>query len=253
VHPRLFQLGAVAIPTSGAFTAIAIVAALFTARATARRLEIDPEKIWDLCIAGILTAVIAPHLILIFSNWSDFFAHPLWLIGVISVRSRTAVMGGIALAVAVMLGFAYFVRLPFRRTLDALAPAFALGLAISSIGNFIAGSSFGTPTNLPWAITYTSRLASLWYGIPLGTPLHPVQLYAALLELCILALLIAMIATRNRSKLRDGEVMGAWLALYGVSSFFLNFLRGDLAADAFLFAETLAAGMALAGGLLYLL
>ena len=69
MHPRLFQFGSIAIPTSAVFTAIAIVAALFTARATARRLELDPEKIWDLGILGVLTALFAPRLILIFTNW----------------------------------------------------------------------------------------------------------------------------------------------------------------------------------------
>jgi prolipoprotein diacylglyceryltransferase len=80
-----------------------------------------------------------------------------------------------------------------------------------------------------------------------------VQLYEALIELCLFALLLAMIATRKSWRLRDGEIMGAWLFLHGVSSFFLNFLRGDLAADSFLFAESLAACMALAGGMLWLL
>ena len=233
--------------------AIGILAALSFARQTARRLELNAEKIWDLGITGVITALLAPRLVLIFTNWSDFIAHPLWMLGLIGVRSQPAVMGGMALALAAMGAFAFFTELPFRRTLDALAPAFALGLAISSVGAFVAGADFGTPTSLPWAVTYIKRLASLWYGTPLGTPLHPVQLYEALIELCLFALLLAMIATRKSWRLRDGEIMGAWLFLHGVSSFFLNFLRGDLAADSFLFAESLAACMALAGGMLWLL
>jgi len=253
VHPRLFQFGSLAIPTSGVLTAVAIVAALFVARQTARRVGLDAEKIWDLGIAGVITALLAPRLILIFTNWSDFLAHPLWMLGVIGVRSRLAVGGGMALAIAAMGAFAFFIKLPLRRTLDALAPAFALGLAISSVSAFAAGANFGTPSSLPWAVTYTKRLASLWYGTPLGTPLHPVQLYAALLELSFFALTFAMIATRKRWKPRDGEIMGAWLFLHGTSSFLLNFLRGDLAADRFLFSQILAACLVFAGGLLWLL
>jgi phosphatidylglycerol:prolipoprotein diacylglycerol transferase len=253
VHPRLFQFGSIAIPTSAVFTAIAIVAALFTARATARRLEIDPEKIWDLSIIGVLTALFGPRLILIFTNWNEFLAHPLWLIGVLRVRSEVATVGGIAVAIAITCAFVFFTRMPFRRTLDALAPSLALGLAIASLGAFAGGSDFGTPTNLPWAITYTTRLASLWNGAPLGTPLHPVQIYAALAELCIFALLLAMIAKQETWKIRDGEMMGAWLFFCGVSSFLLNFLRGDLVANDFLPAQILAACMTVAGGLLCLL
>ncbi len=252
MHPRLFQFGHVAVPTAAVFTAIAIVVALFTARITARRLELNPETIWDLCIAAVLTAVIAPHLILVFLNWNDFVAHPLWLIGVINVRSRPAVLGGMALAIAVMLIFAFFTRLPFRRTLDALAPPLAIGFAIVNLGAFAGGSDFGTPTMLPWAVTYTRRLSSLWYGTPLSSPLHPVQLYAAFAELCIFALLLAMISKRHKWKIRAGEILGAWLFLHGAGGFFLNFLRGDLTIGAFLFAEILAVSIVLAGGALWL-
>ena len=62
-----------------------------------------------------------------------------------------------------------------------------------------------------------------------------------------------MIAKRNEWKIRGGEIMGAWLFLHGVSTFSLNFLRGDLTAANFLLPQSLAATMVLAGGLLWLL
>jgi phosphatidylglycerol:prolipoprotein diacylglycerol transferase len=253
VYPRLFQLGSIAIPTAGVFTALAIIVALFTARVTARRLDLNPEKTWDLGIVGVLTGFFAPRLILIFTNWKDFIAHPLWLISVVRVRSEVAMIGGLAVATLIVAAFIFFTRMPFRPTLDALAPSLALGFAIASIGAFAGGSNFGTPTNLPWAVTYTSRFASLWNGAPLGTPLHPVQIYAVLAELCILALLLAMIAKREKLKICNGEIMGAWLFLHGVCAFSLNFLRGDITAANFILPQSLAATMVVAGGLLWLL
>jgi prolipoprotein diacylglyceryltransferase len=62
-----------------------------------------------------------------------------------------------------------------------------------------------------------------------------------------------MIAKQDRWKIRSGEIMGAWLFLYWMSSFFLNFLRGDLASDGFLLLQSVAAIMVVAGGLLWLL
>ena len=254
VYPRLFQLGSVAIPTSAAFTAIAIIAALFTARAAARSLKLDPEKVWDLGIVGVLTALFAPRLILIFTNWKDFLAHPLWMIGILRVRSEAATLSGIAAALAVMGAFIFFTRMPLRRTLDAFAPSFALGLAIANLGAFAGGSAFGSPTDLPWAVTYTSRLASLWNGAPLGTPLHPVQIYSALAEMCTFALLLVMVGNRDKWKMQSGEIMGTWLFLSGFSSFFLNFLRSDLTANAasLITLDIVACGMVLFGGLLWL-
>jgi phosphatidylglycerol:prolipoprotein diacylglycerol transferase len=252
VHPRLLQFGHIGVPTSAVLTAIAVLAALFTARTTAPRFNLDPEKIWDLTIIGVLAALIAPRLLLIFANWQDFLAHPLWMLGLATIRSPTAVIGGTVIAMAVMGIFAFFINLPFRRTLDSLAPALALGYAIYYIGNFTAGASFGVPANLPWAVTYTSRLASLWNGTPLGTPLHPVQIYAAILELAIFILLVAATATPLRKSLRDGELIGIWLFLHGLTTFFLTFLRGDLTEATILQAQIPSGIMVLAGGLLWL-
>jgi len=254
LHPRLFQLGPLVIPTSGLLAAVAILAALYTARVAGRRLGLDPERLWDLGILGVLVALVSPRVLLILANWNDFRAHPLWMIGVVNVRSQAATLGGLTVAIAVVLLYIQLTRLPLRPTLDAIAPALALGLAIDSLGDLAAGSHFGTLSSLPWAVTYTSRLASLWSGTPLGTPLHPVQIYTSIAELCLFALLMAMIATRARRKLRDGEIMGAWLFLSGLASFTLSFLRGDLAATGpYLGAQVLAASMVLVGGLLWLL
>ena len=117
-------------------------------------------------------------------------------------------IGGMAVAIAAMGAFVFFTRMPFRRTLDALAPSLALGFTIASIGAFAAGSAFGTPTNLPWAVTYTSRLASLWNGAPLGTPLHPVQLYEAAAELFMFAVLVIMVTSRSRGNCAPAKLWG---------------------------------------------
>jgi phosphatidylglycerol:prolipoprotein diacylglycerol transferase len=255
VHPRLLQLGPLIIPTSGAFAVLAILSALFALRLVGRRLGLDIEKLWDLGIVGVLAALISPRILLILMNWQDFRAHPLWMIGIFSVRSQTAVVGGIAVAIVIAGLYVRLTRLPFRRTLDALAPAFALGFGIVGVGDFIAGPRFGTATNLPWAITYTSRLAGLWYGTPLGAPLHPVQLYAALINFCLFGLLLVMIRSRDRWRIRDGEIAGAFLFLCGVSIFLLSFLRGDLvgSSNQMVTLQLGSGAMVFAGGLLWLL
>ncbi len=225
----------------------------------ARRLGLDPERVWDCAAAGALTALIAPRLLLVVLNVRDFLAHPLWMLGVVSVRSGPALAGGAALAALVMFLYARAAKLPMRRSLDALAPGVALGSAMASIGAFLGGSEFGTPTELPWAVTYTRRLASLWYGTPLATPLHPVQLYAAVVQSGLVVWLLWSIFCRRdraeqRWRLRDGETMGAWLFLSGFAAFFLDTLRGDLVGHAGLLAlpQVVAIGFVVVGGLLWL-
>ncbi|QNI31387.1 prolipoprotein diacylglyceryl transferase [Alloacidobacterium dinghuense] len=251
MHPRLFQFGHIAIPTYGVLVAIALVAALAMAVHTARRLALDPNKIWNLSLIGIFTALLGSRLILVLVHLSDFLAHPFWMLGLVTIRSRGIVYGGILLAICACIGYILSVGLPLRRTLDCLAPAVALGLAISSLGAFAAGSDYGTPTDKPWGIIYKHGLAALWSGTPLGVRLHPVQPYEALTLFLLLALLLLWLSRQRH----DGDVAGTFLFAYGVALYFLDFYRGDRSfvfQGAISLTQILAAALMLAGAALWI-
>jgi phosphatidylglycerol:prolipoprotein diacylglycerol transferase len=135
--------------------------------------------------------------------------------------------------------------LPLLRVADSLAPAAALAVAINRIGAFVAGLDFGMPARLPWSVTYTSRIAALWYRTPLGLPLHPVQLYDAVVSLMVFALLIWWLPRRQ-----DGELAGAWLFLSGLTGFFLAFYRGEAGQAGF--SQSIAVGAVIMGAALWL-
>jgi phosphatidylglycerol:prolipoprotein diacylglycerol transferase len=144
--------------------------------------------------------------------------------------------------------------LPRLRTVDVLAPGAALGFVVNRVGAFCGGAAWGTPTHLPWGVVYRSVVAYLWYRVPLGVALHPVQLYDAAVSLILFVLLLWM---GGRRGLRPGEVAGTWLFLYGLARFFLEFLRGDPARDPLLgsavtLAQVLSVAAVVAGGALWL-
>jgi phosphatidylglycerol---prolipoprotein diacylglyceryl transferase len=60
-------------------------------------------------------------------------------------------------------------------------------------------------------------------GTPLNEALEPTQLFESAVELANFFLLMWML----KRKKFDGQVFGAYLILYGVARFFLEFLRGD--------------------------
>ena len=66
-----------------------------------------------------------------------------------------------------------------RRTADALAAPLALALACEQFGALLAGSGYGTETNVPLGRHLHHPFAARWSGTPLVVPLHPVQAYAA--------------------------------------------------------------------------
>src|SRR5262245_45716372 len=140
------------------------------------------------------------------------------------VRAGGVFYGGLlaALGVAILLVKRYQLRI--WTTADLFAPGIALGHVVGRLGCLMAGCCYGTPTSMPWAITFTNPLAASNVGTPLGIPLHPTQLYDAGAELLILGVLLA---TERRGKPFEGRTFWLYMLLYGISRFIVEFYRGD--------------------------
>jgi phosphatidylglycerol:prolipoprotein diacylglycerol transferase len=102
------------------------------------------------------------------------------------------------------------------------APAVALGHAIGRIGCFLAGCCWGRECSSPWAVTFTDPAAERNVGVPLNVPLHPTQLYEALGNLLILALLLTFENRRWK-----GQTFAWYLGAYAILRGTLEFFRGD--------------------------
>lgn len=115
--------------------------------------------------------------------------------------------------------FARVHRLRFLALADLLALAGAPGLFFGRLGNFINGELYGRPSNVPWAMVFPTD--------PLHLPRHPSQLYEALAEGVLLALIIWAVARWSlaRGWYRAGVLTGAFLVGYGIFRFLLEFTR----------------------------
>ena len=227
MHPHLFQFGRLILPTYGFLVALGTVASLLLLVRTARLLSLDSDKIWSVALLAIVTAILAGSILLILFHW------PRYGLGVGLVQATIA--SGTALAYALHLG------LPIRRTADAFAPSLALGSAVASIGCLEAGCDYGTPARVPWAVIFNDPAAAP--GTPLGVPLHPTQLYTSLLQFLLLVFVLWLLHRPHQ----DGEILGTWLFLSGLSSSLLTYVRGD----GVVAAQFIGALMVLAGGLLW--
>jgi phosphatidylglycerol:prolipoprotein diacylglycerol transferase len=249
VHPLLFHFGNLAIPTYGVFTALALLAGLAMSLVLARRAGLGADKIWILGLVAILSALFGARLLLIAAHFSMFRAHPFWLLGLASLQGTWIALGGVAVGVGAGVLYALAEGLPLLATADAIAPGIALTFAIQQIGAFCGGLAWGEPTARPWGVIYRSAVAYVWYGTPLGVTLHPVQLYDAAVSLVLFGLLVAF------PRQRAGEAAGAWLFLYGLCRFFVEFFRSDATlvfGGVFTLAQLLSLLAVLAGGTLWL-
>jgi phosphatidylglycerol:prolipoprotein diacylglycerol transferase len=223
VHPVLFHIGSLVIPSYGALSALGVLLALFLVLRTARIAGIDAGKLWNLCVLSLFAALAAARLLLVIVNWSALRLHPAWLLGIAMVHHPLlATTGAIAGAICA-LWFARRNKLPLAATADALASPLALALAFEQLGAFAAGSGYGVEAGASarWTVTYTNPMASLWSGTPLGVPLYPAQLYAAFAFLALAVLLLVWLPLERRK----GDVAGLGLMGFGFAIYITELWR----------------------------
>jgi phosphatidylglycerol:prolipoprotein diacylglycerol transferase len=222
MYPRLFELGPITVYTYGVLLAAAYLLGLQLARIRARKRGLDQNRILDLGIYIIISALIGAKLLLLITDFKTFTANPRELLTL--ARSGGVFYGGLILAVAVALWYIRRIGLPLWTTCDVFAPGIALGHVVGRFGCLFAGCCFGKPTTKPWGITFTDPFAAANVGTPLGVPLHPTQLYEAGAELIILLLLLA---TERKGRPFAGRTFWLYMLLYAISRFVIEFYRGD--------------------------
>ncbi|MBN1640785.1 MAG: prolipoprotein diacylglyceryl transferase [Anaerolineae bacterium] len=172
--PVLRVLG-IAIQTYPLAILLAAAAGLWMANRAARAVGVDENRVYDLGFYALLGTVLGARLVYAALNWRAYLAAPLSLFSL----TPTALSWPGGAALGVLVGALYWRRhrLPLGPGLDALAPGFALALAIERLGAFLGGRDLGMPTTLPWGVRLVDQVR------------HPVQLYEAAALLAILGLL----------------------------------------------------------------
>ena len=222
MHPILFEIRGFPVYTYGVMLAAAYLLGLQFALRRARRLGLDPNRVMDLGIWIIVSALIGAKLLLLVVEWNTYSRSLSDLLSV--VRSAGVFYGGLIAAVLVAMWYMWRHRMPLWSVSDVFAPGIALGHVIGRLGCFFAGCCFGRPTDVPWAVTFHSEYAARYVGTIIGTPIHPTQLYEAGAELIILGALLFM---ERRGRAFPGRTFWAYMLLYAISRFIIEFYRGD--------------------------
>ena len=222
MYPRLFELGPITVYTYGVLLAAAYLFGLQLARVRAKERGLDANRVLDLGIYIIISALVGAKLLLLITDFKSFTADPRELLTL--ARSGGVFYGGLIVAVIVALWYIRRVGLPLWTTCDVFAPGIALGHVVGRFGCLFAGCCFGKPTTRPWGITFTDPFAAANVGTPLGVALHPTQLYEAGAELVIL---IVLLVTERKGRPFPGRTFWLYMLLYAISRFIIEFYRGD--------------------------
>jgi len=233
MYPRLFELGPITVYTYGVLLAAAYLLGLKVAMVRAEKRGLDHNRVLDLGIYIIISALIGAKLLLLITDFSTFKNDPKELLTL--ARSGGVFYGGLILAVAVALWYIRRAGLPLWTTCDMFAPGIALGHVVGRFGCLFAGCCYGKPTTRPWGITFTDPFAAANVGTPLGVPLHPTQLYEAGAELLILAVLLW---TERKGRPYPGRTFWLYMFLYAVTRFIIEFFRGDERGTVWMFSTS---------------
>ena len=222
MHPRLLELGPLTVYSYGVLLAAAYLLALYFAVRRARSFGLDGDRVLDLGIYIIISALIGAKLLLLIVDFDYFRRQPaeLWTLA----RSGGVFYGGLVVAFVVGIWYMRRHKLAVWKTADAIAPGIALGHVVGRFGCLLAGCCYGKPTTLPWGITFTDAFAASNVGTPLHIALHPTQLYEAGTEFLILVLLLL---TEHLWRKRAGWTFWVYILLYGISRFIIEIFRGD--------------------------
>ncbi|MBW2093170.1 MAG: prolipoprotein diacylglyceryl transferase [Deltaproteobacteria bacterium] len=216
--PILIKIGPVTISTYGLLVALGFLLALTWVVYDAKREGLNSEAIVDLSFYLALGGVIGARIFYLFIAWDIYRTD---ILGIVKFWEGGLVFyGGLAGGVLVFVFFTRYKSLPFWETADIFAPGLALAQSVGRLGCLAAGCCYGLPSSLPWAITFTNpdSLAS-----PLGVPLHPTQLYAAL---SLFVLFVFLLFLKKRRAFA-GQIFFTYTLLHGLIRFILEYFRGD--------------------------
>ncbi|MBI4379494.1 MAG: prolipoprotein diacylglyceryl transferase [Nitrospinae bacterium] len=217
MYPILFKIGSLTVYTYGVLISSAFLVGLILAVIEAKREGEDPQKIMDLSVYILISAIAGSRLLYIMISYKEYVSDPLRILKI--WEGGLVFYGGFLMAIAVVIVYLRKHNMNVWKVGDILAPSVAIGQGIGRLGCFFAGCCYGKATNVPWGVIFTdpNTLA------PMGIRLHPAQLYDSANGFIIFTVLVVL----RRFKKFDGQLFWTYTLLYAIGRFIVEIFRGD--------------------------
>lgn len=218
MHPILFEIGPIQIPTYGSILVVAFLLCAFLMKREAKRLNLPGQKMVDLAVVTLLFGLLGAKLLLIIVDFPDYLADPKRLVS--TLRAAGVLYGGILGGVAAAAWYVRRHKLPVVPVMDLFSPFLALGIGLGRLGCFSAGCCYGIPYEGFLALHFPQHP---YCEAPPEMGLFPIQLLSCVNGIVLFFILLAVL---RRSK-RQGTTALLFFTLYPVTRGLLEFLRGD--------------------------
>jgi len=131
---------------------IGFLAAVSLIRRLSRSFTPNPQYITNAALYSLIGGVAGARLFYVI-HYFDSFRDDLLSVFAIQ-QGGLELLGGVVLAIIIIVFYLLYHKLPVRRYLDVLAIGLVLALVFGRIGCFLFGCCFGKPTNLPWGVRF---------------------------------------------------------------------------------------------------
>jgi len=154
MYPELFEIPFFhwTVKSYGLMMVIGFLAAVWLIRYLSRDITPNPQLITNAALYSLIAGVVGARLFFVIHYFDQFRENPLSVFAI--WNGGLELLGGVILAITVIVLFLWRNKLPIRRYLDILAIGLMLALAFGRIGCFLNGCCFGKPTKLPWAVRF---------------------------------------------------------------------------------------------------
>lgn len=210
------HLGPITLHMYGLMIAIGFIAALFISTSRAKKRDLSEDIVYGIFYCAVLGGLVGCRLLFYIVEIPRIVHDPsiLW-----NFKEGYVVYGGILGGIL----FSYiYVELIKKQTFayyfDLVMPAVAIAQGFGRLGCFFAGCCYGAETSSWFHIVFKNSSYA-----PNNVPLIPTQLISSVGDF-VFGILLLWYANK---KPLTGRVAAAYLMLYGVGRFIIEFFRAD--------------------------
>lgn len=222
MRPILFSFGKIEIPAFFFMIMIASLVAAFVAVRFAKKEGLSEVAILDMAIIAVIGSMIGARVFhVLVEAPSYYWEDPIrvfyfWQGGFVS-------LGALIFTVT---GWVIYLRIKkynILRYLDIGALIGPVVIFFVRMGCLLTGCCYGKPTTLPWGLKFTNPASTAFHYHP-GELLQPTQIYN-MLNACVMFIVLYLVYKHRKFY---GQIGALFFIYYGVTRFFIEFLRGDL-------------------------